>query len=100
MRETVDAGQKSSISKQTYSTKHTKKRKRLTCAMTVVQARTTPPVRMNILPYTSSAKSRSLADFRLRISWLAMALLAMRERCLASLERRIVSRLLGTKNIR
>ena len=68
----------------------TKNVKRFTLAMIAAQARTNPPVRMNILPYTSSAKALSRFSFLCRISRLAMALVAIRARCLASLVRSVI----------
>lgn len=78
----------------------TKNSKRLTLAMITAQARTTPPVRLNILPYTSWATAVSRANFLSRISRLAMALVAMRARCLASLVRSVVALLPSAKGKR
>lgn len=62
-------------------------------AMIAVQVRTIPPVRVNNLPYTSSAKARSRSALQVRISRLAIALAEMRDICVASRERMTFARL-------
>lgn len=62
-------------------------------AMIAVQVRTIPPVRVNNLPYTSSAKARSRSALQVRISRLAIALVEMRDSCVVSRERMTFARL-------